>query len=261
MKIKLILNSKFHFAAAIYCIFFGSVFALAGNQQDVKAELDKRMAAWGKYVGGNPRLSDLTSNEYYDAVVELGVPALPYMFDKVEEGSWVLGDAVAKITRRHFEEAEWPGGRLGDPKGYARLYVDWWDGGYKKTPKQFEERYRRWRQFKQANKHAEAEKEYRRMIWLGIAALPNMMEKVKAGDSEIVAAISDLVDGAVEKDANISDCNEWWQANEEAWTIPFPEGRASYSGVLIMIIVGGIGVAIAAGVVLVVLFRKKTRAK
>jgi hypothetical protein len=60
-----------------------------------------------------------------------------------------------------------------------------------------------------------------KMKELGTAALALMMSKVSAEDVGLMAAISELTDGAVAKDATQAQCVAWWEANKQHWLIPF----------------------------------------
>jgi len=199
--------------------------AAADNQQDVKAELEKRIKAWGDYIGKKFYLSDLTGNKYYRDIIDLGTPAVPYMVEKIEEGCWPLGDAVTVITKKRFEEYEQPEYHVRDSKSTAAAVAKWWPKARKETPHQFNQRYSQWKDLKKQGKEKEAKEKLEEIRALGIASLPIIIEKVKQGDNELIPIVSKLTDGQVDPNANTSQCVSWWQQNKEQWLIPFPNKK------------------------------------
>jgi len=210
------------------CMVFISIGLLcnaADNQQNIEAELQKRLEAWGKYLDEHPTSSSLTGNKYYRNIIDLGMPALPYLMEKIEKGNWALSGAVGKITKKRFEEYERPKDYAGDSKSYAKVVIQWWPKGRKLTPQHFGQRYSQWKNLKGEGKEDEAKKKSEEIRSLGIAALPVMVEKVKEGEKELIPLISKLTDGQVDPNASPSQCFAWWQDNKEKWLIPFPNNR------------------------------------
>jgi len=182
-------------------------------------------------------LSDNTgiTTQQFNDIVELGAPALPYVFEKMKDDP-ILFVAVQQITKKKFHPV-----KLGiDPNNNSRWTVEeysdindvngvhwhkvwlrWWKEDANKTPQQFENLYQQWKTLKEEGKEIEAKEKYQRMTDLGISALPSMMEKVEQGDTNLVSAISELTEGKVNKNAKKSDCLNWWQNNKQKWLMPF----------------------------------------
>lgn len=168
------------------------------------------------------------------------MPALPYMMDKIENdpdgGGCYLPFAILKITKKKFhitrtqqKPIRWTVEEFADmrdlnrPPGYYNLWLRWWKEGPKRTPQQFEKFYQEWKKLNAEGKEIEVKEKYQRMIDLGVAALPYMIEKIEKGDKELISAVSYLTGGEVKTDAKTSECVEWWKKNKEKWTIPWGE--------------------------------------
>jgi cation diffusion facilitator CzcD-associated flavoprotein CzcO len=48
------------------------------------------------------------------------------------------------------------------------------------------------------------------------------MEKVKAGDADLLPAVNQLTDNALADHPTIASAVAWWEANKEKWTLPSP---------------------------------------
>ncbi len=207
---------------------FGLVAPFAQGQAtqpaDIRAELERRCQAWKQALLANPIRSDLTGFPEFDRIVELGIPALPYIVEKLEQNresfAFGLEAAVWRITKKRFQAAEWPEGTLGDAKTAAVLYVRWWREGRKEAPRVFEKLYTEWRGLKQAGRTAEAEDKHKAIVDLGIDILPYLMEKMKAGDEELLGTVNRLTNGALGSAPTRSRAAAWWAENKDKWTLP-----------------------------------------
>lgn len=209
-------------------VFFVSTALLskaADKQQDVKAELETRIKAWGNYLRGNLFLSDLTGNKYYRDIIDLGTPAVPYMVEKIEKGNWVLSDAVSEITRKRFEEDERPADYRGGSQDYAKLITQWWPKARKETPQRFTKLYSEWKDLKNQGKQDEAREKSLQIDGLGIAALQMIFEKIELGDTDLIPIVAKLTKEKVKNNAAVTECLAWWQQNKEQWLIPFPNKK------------------------------------
>ena len=74
------------------------------------------------------------------------------------------------------------------PPDSRKIWLRWWKEGRKFTDQRFEKLYNEWQGLKALNKVKEANKKYQRIIDLGIAALPNIVQKVEQGDTRVIAS-------------------------------------------------------------------------
>jgi len=58
---------------------------------------------------------------------------------------------------------------------------------------------------------------------LSVAALPMLVDAIKAGETELIEQVSILTSGEVSKEANREDVLKWWAKNSERWLIPFED--------------------------------------
>ncbi len=212
-------------------VIFGSLFSVSLHrvtcraedvEQDIALEVDRRIEAWGQYLQAHPTLSDLTGNKYYRDIVDMQMPALPYLMERIEAGNWALGGAVFRITERRFEESEWPEGKLGDAISGVGLLCEWWPKARKETPAKFSRLYSQWKELRRQNKKDEVSNKLRQIRNLGLAALPDIMDQIMHGDKELISIVSTLTRGKVDPNATLDECVSWWQDNKEKWRIPFP---------------------------------------
>jgi hypothetical protein len=77
---------------------------------------------------------DYTQNPSFDAIVDLGYDALPFIMERLrsDEGAHFLIHALARITGRRFppEAADAYRSRSEEPSGnqaIAQLWLSWWD--------------------------------------------------------------------------------------------------------------------------------------
>lgn len=258
--------------AVLACCLYIPIVSLDASEPDeivIKAELEKRIELWEKYMQDNPRLSDYTGNQYFSNIVNLGIPAIPYMMERIQKGSWMLGDGVIEIIKKRFEEYEQNEYPVRDSVSTASALVKWWPNAGKDTEEKFKKLYAERKALLKEGKKKEADEKLGYIRSLGIGGLPYLMEKIGAGDSELVGVVSWLTDGKVEKEAKAKDVVSWWEKNEKDWVIAFPDANTKpviadipKRGTDMPYIVGGaVGLVIAVGIVMlskrIVLLGKK----
>jgi hypothetical protein len=223
-------------AVLTICALTSSVRAQEdANMKDV---FESKYKVWKDFMQSpdSRYLSDTTgiTAPQFDEIVKLGIPALPFIFEKMESDP-ILCVAAQKITKKKFHTIRtgedpnvrrWSVEEFPDINNVERidwplLWLIWWnDNGGSRTSEQFEKLYNEWKTLKKTGNQIEAEKKYERMMDLGIFALPNMMGKIEQGDTELIKVVSELTDNRVKNDANQSDCLIWWQENKQKWPEP-----------------------------------------
>jgi len=207
-----------------------------------KQDFERRYEAWKDYVMEHEYTSlssTIGINEALDEIVELGLPAVPFIVEKLEKQEWEfdfqLAVAMLRLIRRGFSREEYPPGRYAETYAAGQLYIKWWKEGRKKTPALFERYYTEWKQLKAQGKDDEAEASKKRLRKLGVDALPLFIDKIGAGDAELIPVVAtvtrkvkhsyvrgtpDAVTYNVQKDATREEVLAWWAANKEEWTLP-----------------------------------------
>ncbi len=209
---------------------------LLNAEENLEKQFETRYQAWKElfpYPIPFSHAGPLFTCSEFKEIIDLGLPALPYIAKKMEQDStegllWKAIEVIAKfkIYREYDKEnnktvfPDFPELKPGD-----NIYLYWWQQGYKQTPDMFDELYSKWKQLKPAN-NEESEKIYQRMINLGIPVVPHMISKLEDGESDFVAAISQLTDGEIKNDASPKECKRWWNNSKEKWTIKFDDSEA-----------------------------------
>ncbi len=212
-----------------------------GKNESMKLAFEEEYKAWNNYIYARAPLSSvmlistLTDNEPYRELINLGLPILPYVMEKLSK-DFKLEIIVENLTKKNFhftrtgEEDYYTVEEFPDIKQKTRLnrrmlWLRWWNEGRKQTPQQFEKLYQEWKSLKKKGKTEEAEEKYQRVKDLGITALPYMIEKIEQGDSELIPALSELTDGQVDKNVKKEECLSWWKKNKDKWTLPPVESK------------------------------------
>src|SRR3954468_23485975 len=88
--------------------------AAAADQDSTRAQFNVRYETWKTWVHEHRYLSDYTTCPEYDAMVALGLKAIPFMVEKMEQNpeDFHLEVAIHVITKKRFPKSEWPAGRL-----------------------------------------------------------------------------------------------------------------------------------------------------
>ncbi len=204
------------------------------GEENFKEQFEQKYKTWKNYISQfkimiSSTTSSRTECNEFKEIVNLGPKAVPFIVDKMKSGSedsWLLSVALQNITKVKFD-TYW------DEKNRKVIYVDlpnlkqgespyvyWYHYGRFQTPKQFEKLYSDWKDLKKQGRQKEADEKFQRMKGLGIVAIPNFIEKIKKGDSDLISALEYLSNGEVNSNAKPQECVKWWERNKEKWTLP-----------------------------------------
>lgn len=190
-------------------------------------------------VWSQSRGEAFVSNEPFREIIRLGIPALPFLMEKLQESpieGRLLHHALTAITKKkfHVQQQEIDGQLLWTVEEFPDiqpsrsqpdtniLWLRWWREKLGETSGQFEELYQEWKNQK-VQEQGKTGETYRKMVDLGIVALPMMMAKVAGGEANLIPAISELTAGAIVEDAEVAECLAWWEREGEKWIIAPPE--------------------------------------
>ena len=191
-------------------------------EQGLQATFEARYQAWRQWRSEHIYLSFSTGNVPFGNIVALGPRAVPFIVEKIERnpGECDLEYAIQRITKKRFAKSDWPTNELGNAHWAAKMYIKWWKEGRRETAGQFATGYAQYVVVRAQGKAVEAETEIGRMRSLGIAALPQIMEKIPTDNGDLVKLVSQLTDRAVSPDAKPAECMEWWAKNKQKWLLP-----------------------------------------
>jgi hypothetical protein len=115
---------------------------------------------------------------------------------------------------------------------YKKMWQHWFKNGREYTEREFDQRYNQWKQKRayMRSRHPDKDEAYaakaaaltrKKIMGLGIAALPYMIDKVNQGDIHMISSISELTGGQLKKNATKTECLVWWNNNKQKWLITF----------------------------------------
>jgi len=213
-------------------------------QESVEQQFEEHFQDWKEFCSrpevmilslAGPRF---TCTEFR-AITDLGIPALPYIAAKMEYDTnrdllWKAIEVIAKVKIRG--EYDNSSSRVVFPqfpalKSGEDVYLYWWREGHKSTQARFEEFYSKWKQIKDSNNEV-ALKSYKDMVNLGLPVIPYMINRIENGDSGLIPAVSQLVDGEIKEDISPKECADWWYSNRDRWTINFQNIEINKSDIL-----------------------------
>lgn len=193
---------------------------------DIEAELDRRIALWNEEFRTKYSFSSMPEGiPSFQGIVDLGIPAVPFLMERIEEGPSNLIVAVWQITQKRFTEDALPEGYWGNPEVRRRMWVEWWKNARKSTPQRFERLYSERMKFWKKGKYEEAKERLHQIDCLGVAALPLVLEKAaQTGDSGLLYVAQAITKGQI-KGMSCSERAVWWDKHRQEWLIPFPNTR------------------------------------
>ncbi len=97
----------------------------------IKKEFDTFFSEWQKAIQApdiqlSSRPQDYTENEPYLNIVKLGKDALPLVIDKLEQGMFLLNQAVFDIAGKKEEEVFGKEKRFLSEQEKSKYLVEWW---------------------------------------------------------------------------------------------------------------------------------------
>ncbi|HPO07704.1 MAG TPA: hypothetical protein PLZ55_03475 [bacterium] len=224
-----------------YCIILVALFGIQDGisadtkssksaDMDVSSRCRLAVAEWAEYVGDPKNIADPTSsrddiytkNKYFQAIMDLGVPALDSLVEQMKEdsGNYLLEIACREISKRIFVLSPSEFARVG---GYRGAFIKWWHKDREKIGQEFAERYGKWKALLEGEEKLQA---YYRIRHLGVLAMPYAIENVRAGDDDMLDAIDFWTDNAPKnafsgyKGEPVSRKDfylAWWEENKGHW--------------------------------------------
>jgi len=197
------------------------------NRGNVREIFEYNYERWKKHCE-EVKFSSLAearlNSPYYEEIVKLGPSVLPYLVEKVRqdpEFQWI-GWAWARITKISGDPDV-------NPWAKEDRILDWWEGGQKRVNQRFESLYAVFKEYKVQGNQIEADNTAKSICYgLGIGALVPMMDKLQAGDTDVLPMIREITGGAANTSGPTAQkqaeaCLAWWHKNKNDWIIPFKD--------------------------------------
>ncbi len=174
-------------------------------------------------------------NQAFGNIVELGIPALSFMVERQRQDH-MLGHALYRITRWRYHIVregsgpsqyvwsveEFPDVRdSSGPPDSRVIWLRWWKEGRTFTDRKFRELCGDLHSFSRQRNTEQIERTLRRIVDLGVAALPQLCSEISRGHAELIPVVSILTDNQVSETATREQCLRWWNDHGPAWILPF----------------------------------------
>ncbi len=104
---------------------------MSNQDKVVKEKFDALFADWERVIQDpetqiSSRPHDYADNEPFRGIVELGAAALPFIIEKLEQGVFLLNQAVIEIAGIDMDDILGKERRFVSEQEKARLLVEWW---------------------------------------------------------------------------------------------------------------------------------------
>lgn len=97
------------------------------------------------------------------------------------------------------------------------IWIYWWDKGRKLAPELFAKKYSAYEEAKKSNNDEKIKDTYTKLQNMGVIILPNLLEKIKNGEKDLIPMFSYLSNEKVPVDASANDCEKWWNKNKSQY--------------------------------------------
>lgn len=105
-----------------------------------------------------------------------------------------------------------------------QLIVKWWNEDRKNTPAILNGMYTKWDIAVKANKDTDAYASLEEIRYMGIEALPFIMDKIKGGDHRLLNFVRELArNDSIGDNPSLDTVLLWWEKNKDRLTLPDPE--------------------------------------
>jgi hypothetical protein len=190
---------------------------------------------WRIYVM-KPELENSSGPNLYDEgmpdIIALGIPAVPIILETMnwhvnnnqDSNVFHLQYALNQIVKVDFH-----GYLFRYTRGLSNQHNNAWEMWYrnldKYTKMEFELNIAAWRGFKHEENPVLLKEVTRRIINIGVFALPYLIKEIQNGEIGLIPIVSILTDGKVPSDATSEQCLIWWEKNKEHYVKPSNQSR------------------------------------
>jgi hypothetical protein len=213
----------FNFVLVLLMTSFLGVNIMTAEEGSIQQEYNEEYSRIKELASENSigdKRQEIWEHQYN--IVKLGPAVLPYIIESLEKYNDVyLGDPLLMITWKRFDRSEYENpDAYGSVHATNELHIKWWKEGRRNTSEKFEMRYKKWKDLKKAGKTKEAEDQKLNIRHLGIDALPQMMERIESGDSELIPLVSSVTRDDLPSTSSITQATDWWRQRKSFWQLP-----------------------------------------
>ena len=202
-------------------------------------KLSNDLIEWRKDYHAKSRQESISSRtdfytESFEKILSYGPEIASFMMQKFKNGNRDLIVFFSKIFKTEFDSyfdkqkkawifpdypqyVYYPAGFHPDkPRGNEdSIWIYWWDNGRRSTAMIFEKKYQTYRSARKTGNDDDIKQTYIKLQNMGIIILPNLLEKIEAGDADLIPMFCFLCDRNDLKTAD--DCGRWWESSKERY--------------------------------------------
>ncbi len=231
--------TTFHIWNIIILVIFITTIVGCSSEDTRRIHFDKLYTKWlnESEVHTLSLRSDIhpkNDNPSYREMMSLGREYTPYLIDKMRsdpQGTSSLWPIVNQWSKKHFLPHSEYLKRVPLPDEIVYLFVNWWDFGRDSTKVQFERYYKLLLEdaaqgkIGYYNSLGQTHFGHARLRWLGVDALPLLIEMVEKGDTLVIQVISEIIYGGSPNSPRTEfqsskELLNWWAENKNEWTLP-----------------------------------------
>lgn len=105
---------------------------IGGDLEAAREAFEEHHGRWRKFIDRKPELQlssrtpDYTENRHYRKMISLGVPALPYIMERIAEGDFLLNRAVLEIMEWSLSDIIPDPSKAYSEQEISHYLLEWW---------------------------------------------------------------------------------------------------------------------------------------
>ena len=176
----------------------------------------------------------MNDESIYFSLKAKGVSIIPSLIRDLQRTNYIYGvDLITDILKmklnRTFDSekneylfADYPQfneaySKCNDDVKTMDILPYWWYEGRKLTPQLFAKKYADYQAAKKSGNEKDIKAKYTLLQNMGVIILPDLLEKIEAGETDLIPMFSELGDQKDLKTAAV--CRAWWDANKKRYEV------------------------------------------
>jgi hypothetical protein len=192
---------------------------------DMRTRFSIAYANWANALK-SPELQEdsgalLYTHPAFLAIVDLGPPALPFLFEQMQDVSDKRAFHLTAASHYILKSGLSPAAekRIHSRSERIREWTTWWANARTEVKGSFVETRRTYELAKQAGNLIAMEQARKELRALGVLALPYLFQAIDEGNFELIPLASELTNSKFPRDATREVAQDWWRANQSKWVV------------------------------------------
>lgn len=205
----------------VACLMFLCLYVKAGETQDAvpvgfRSEFDAHYVAWKRQceqVQFKSSVSSRLQSEHFQAIVKMGLEALPLVAEKCIQDTnfqWI-GWAWTALTGMQNDPAVNP---------WAKDSIKtWWEGGAELAKARSSLLLDEMKKARKEGRKEDAENAQKGVRALGIFSLETLFAELETGNDDVIPIINDVLQGELQVTEK-ERVRDWWSKNRRRYVLP-----------------------------------------